>query len=224
MGGDGKGNNFCAWVVCVAQKPCRLQGKIRFYAIFRLCILSLSTVQSVRKGKSCGVFKEHELYSNSYEQRARPHQLHPLLGCHRHSWKEKSLVKKVTPSSPFNWIPFFQPLSLPHSPTPFTFVEPEGRCLTVAWSQEWSENSVAEENCSRAFFFPFGRSPSRKSKKKLVRATKKKKKIKMFTRRSEPSEWALTLIFSSLMFFDSRDGFCRKVGTARNIVLYRRLR
>ena len=85
MGGDGKGNNFCAWVVCVAQKPCRLQGKIRFYAIFRLCILSLSTVQSVGKGKSCGVFKEHELYSNSYEQRARPHQLHPLLGCHRHS-------------------------------------------------------------------------------------------------------------------------------------------
>ena len=46
----------------------------------------------------------------------------------------------------------------------------------------------------------------------------------MFTRRSEPLEWALTLIFSSLMFFDSRDGFCRKVGTARNLVLYRRLR
>ena len=29
MGGDGKGDNFCAWVVCVAQKPCRLQGKIK---------------------------------------------------------------------------------------------------------------------------------------------------------------------------------------------------
>ena len=26
MGGDGKGIN-CAWVVCVAQKRCKLQGK-----------------------------------------------------------------------------------------------------------------------------------------------------------------------------------------------------
>ena len=169
-------------------------------------------MQSVRKGKSRGVFKEHELYSNSYEQKARPHQLHPMLGCHRHSWKEKSLVKKVTPSSPFNWIPYFQPLSLPPIlPLRSHLVNRKAD----VWQLHGHKNEVKivwlRRIAAERFFFLLG---------EIRRASRKKTSL----RRSEPLEWALTLIFSSLMFFDSRDGFCRKVGTARNIVLYRRLR
>ena len=139
-------------------------------------ILSLSTVQNVRKWKSRGVFREHELDSNSYEQRARPHQLHPLLGCHRHSWKEKSLVKKVTPSSPFNWVPFFQPLSLP----PILPLRSHllNRKADV-WQLHGHKNEVKivwlRRIAAERFFFLLGE-VRRASRKKTSKSYKKKKK------------------------------------------------
>ena len=108
----------------------------------RPCNLSSSIVQSARKEKSRGVLKEHELYSDSYRLKGRPHQLHPLLGCHRALEKRSWFLHLLSIESLFS--PLIPPLP---SPAPFTFVEPE-----VAWSQEKTENSVAEKNWNRVFF------------------------------------------------------------------------
>ena len=100
--------------------------------LYRPCNLSSSIVQSAKKEKSRGVFKEHELYSNSYGLKGRPHQLHPLLGCHRALEKRRWFLHLLSTESLF---PPIVPPPLP-SPVPFTFVEPEGWCLKVAWSYE----------------------------------------------------------------------------------------
>ena len=112
----------------------------------RPCNLSSSIVQSARKEKSRGVLKEHELYSDSYRLKGRPHQLHPLLGCHRALEKRSWFLHLLSIESLFTHHP-----SLP-SPVPFTFVEPEGWCLKVAWLQEKTENIVSEKNWNRVLF------------------------------------------------------------------------
>ena len=91
--------------------------------LYRPCNLSSSIVQSAKKEKSRGVFKEHELYSNSYGLKGRPHQLHPLLGCHRALEKRRWFLHLLSTESLFP--PIVSPPPLP-SPVPFTFVEPEG--------------------------------------------------------------------------------------------------
>ena len=123
---------------CYEKRRTHRSNRLSDYMpLCRPCNLSSSIVQSARKEKSRGVFKEHELYSNSYGLKGRPHQLHPLLGCH----------------PPFNWVSFFTHRSPLPSPVPFTFVEPEGWCLKVVWSQKKkTENSVAEKNWNRVFF------------------------------------------------------------------------
>ena len=68
----------------------------------RPCNLSSSIVQSARKEKSRGVFKEHELYSNSYGLKGRPHQLHPLLGCHRALEKRRWFLHLLSTESLFS--------------------------------------------------------------------------------------------------------------------------
>ena len=119
--------------------------------LYRPCNLSSSIVQSAKKEKSRGVFKEHELYSNSYGLKGRPHQLHPLLGCHRALEKRRWFLHLLSSESLF---PPIVPPPLP-SPVPFTFVEPEGWCwcLKVAWSHE--KMKIVWQRIGTECFFSF---------------------------------------------------------------------
>ena len=117
--------------------------------LYRPCNLSSSIVQSAKKEKSRGVFKEHELYSNSYGLKGRPHQLHPLLGCHRALEKRRWFLHLLSSES------LFPPIVSPPPPFP--------RSVHICWTRRLmfescmvtrkNENSVAEKNWNRVFFF-----------------------------------------------------------------------
>ena len=92
-----------------------------------------------------------------------------------------SLIALLEYYFPFKWatpsslVPLFSPI-IPHPPpappshAPFIFVEPEGWCLKAAWSQELTENSVTEKNCSWAvFYFFLGECANRKKNQSWTR-------------------------------------------------------